>query len=519
MTLRLLVEQVQQRWGSQIGVIEGDERLTYDELITIGAAAARYLASAVGEARPRVAVVMDNRWEYLALDVGLALTGGVLVRCNARDSAADIAHVLRDSGCHAVVHTADLGALIEDAMRSVDHAPRLVELPAASAPDRREALERLGRGAHEDVPLPDVRADDAYRLMYTSGTTGAAKGVVVTHDQWRAAVIEHLFTGPLRDLPSEARLLHVTPLSHVAGGLFWPFMLAGAVQVVAPTADIAAAAALVARHGITHTFLVPTLVQRLLTLTPDIQRGLSTLERIYYAASPIDPGVLREAVARFGPIFAQGYGSTEAMWWLTYLSPEEHAAALAQNDLRRLASCGRPALGVELRLLNDEGDVVQVGELGEVATRGRHVARTYWGRGDVAVDGQGWFRTGDLGYADADGYVHLMDRKSDLIVSGGFNIYPREVELALSAHPAVAQCCVVGAPDPDWGEAVVAVVVPADGTVIDDGELLAFARAALAGYKRPRRVDVRAALPVTANGKIDRKAVRADFWVGRTRSI
>jgi acyl-CoA synthetase (AMP-forming)/AMP-acid ligase II len=519
MTLQVLVEQVEHRLGDRVGIIEGDEQLTYGDLIGLGRAMVRRIAASVGEQQPRVAAVMDNRWEYLALDAGLAAVGGVLVRCNSRDAADDIAYVLRDSGCHAVVHSAELSPLLDAALGRLEHSPLRITLPPSGAGDRRDAFARLGQEADEFSPPPDVRGTDVYRLMYTSGTTGTPKGVVVTHDQWRAAVLEHLFLGPLRDLGPGARLLHVTPLSHVAGGLFWPFMLAGAVQVVAPTADVATAAALVEQHGITHTFLVPTLVQRLLSLDDAGQQGLATLQRVYYAASPIDPAVLREAVARFGPIFAQGYGSTEAMWWLTYLEPAEHAAALAADDLRRLTSCGRPSTGIELRLVDDEGRPVATGELGEVATRGRHVARSYWGLGEVPLDEGGWFRTGDLGFADSEGYVHLMDRKSDLIVSGGFNVYPREVELALSAHPAVAQCCVVGAPDQDWGEIVAAVVVLEPGANADVGDLLSFGREVLAGYKRPRRVDVADALPLTSNGKTDRKAVRATYWTGRARTI
>jgi acyl-CoA synthetase (AMP-forming)/AMP-acid ligase II len=224
----------------------------------------------------------------------------------------------------------------------------------------------------------------------------------------------------------------------------------------------------------------------------------------------------------FGSIFAQGYGSTEAMWWLTYLPPEAHSEALERGNLARLASCGRPSLGVPVRILDEAGHDVTPGEPGEVTTRGRHVAQEYYGRGPVPREEpaeHGWFRTGDTGFLDQDGYLTLLDRKNDLIITGGFNTYPREVESALEQHPGIRACCVVGAPDAEWGEVVTAVVVTDPEAPVTEADVNAFARDKLAGYKQPRRIEFVDALPENSAGKIDRKVIRQRFWADQDRSI
>lgn len=526
MTLQDVIRATLARRGDAPLVTDGEERLSYADLVAAAAMIATHAREAAEPGRaPHVAALMDNRWEYLAVDLACAGFGCVLVRLNARDAVADIAWILAHSETTLLVYGAERAeqalAAVERA-RAAGHEVVMAELPDRSGShslgDLREAL-----GAPEPaVASRNATPSDTYRLMYTSGSTGEPKGVVVTHDQWLAAVMQHLLMDPLADVGDDAVLLHVTPLSHVSGGLFWPFSAVGARHVIAPSPELGDIAEAAERERATHLFLVPTLVSRLVHSASELHDPLRGLQRIYYAASPIAPEVLREGLDRLGPIFAQGYGSTEAMWWLTYLPPGAHEGALARGDLARLASCGRPSLGVPIAVLDDDGAEVPTGEPGEVATRGRHVAREYFDVGPVpraSEDPYAWFRTGDTGFVDEEGFLTLLDRKNDLIITGGFNTYPREVELALEQHPDVRGCCVVGTPDQEWGEIVTAVVVRAPGAHLSADEVMGFAQDRLASYKRPRRVEFVEALPENSAGKIDRKAIRAEFWTDRDRRI
>lgn len=526
MTLEDLVQATLRLRGDAPLVADGEEEVSYADIYDAAARIAALAQDVTSSGRrPHIAALMDNRWEYFAVDVACAAFGCVLVRLNARDNVADIAWILQHSETSLFVYGEERAEQALEAVsqaRAAGHEVAVAALPRCDGPHGPAELREAIGDRQALAATVQAAPDTLYRLMYTSGSTGEPKGVMVTHDQWLSAVLHHLLMDPLHDVGPDAVLLHVTPLSHVSGGLFWPFSAVGARHAIAPSPDLSAIAEVAQRRSATHMFLVPTLVSRLVEADERVASALSALSRIYYAASPIAPETLREGLSRFGSIFAQGYGSTEAMWWLTYLTPDAHRAALERGNLERLASCGRPSLGVPLRVVDDEGRVLGPGEPGEVVTRGRHVARAYWRRGEVPREGDGaygWFRTGDTGVFDDEGYLTLLDRKNDLIITGGFNTYPREVELALEQHPGIRECCVVGAPDPEWGEIVTAVVVADEKRPPTPAEVMAFAGERLASYKRPRRVEIIDRLPENSAGKIDRRAVRARFWTDQARRI
>lgn len=522
MNLQVVMQHACTRWRDRTGLIDGETGFTYGELASLARRTAAAIRAQAPGATPRVAALMGNRWEYAVIDLACAYGGFTLVRMNARDGAREIAYVLDDSVADVFIYAADFADAAQAALGQVEAGRhRIIELPAADAADRIAAFERLF-GQAGDLPAPQLSPETAYKIMYTSGTTGAPKGVIVTHDQWCCAVLQNLFLSPLADVAPEDCFLHVTPLTHVSGGLFWAFMLRGTRQVISPDTSLEAIVASVARHEVTRTFLVPTLVSKIAGATPDQQAVLRRLRRVYYAASPIGVQTLRRAVDLYGPIFAQGYGSTEAMWWLTFFHPDEHAQALESGNIERLSSCGRPGLGIELRIVDDAGRECAPGEIGEVATRGRHVARAYLNRGPVPRDeaiGEGWFRLGDIGYRDDDGFFYLVDRKNNLIITGGFNVYPAEVEAVLQACPGVGEACVLGAPDEHWGETIMAVVVRAPGSRLTAEDIIAYGRNELPDYKRPRRVEFVDELPINAGGKVDRRALRDALWGNRERKI
>lgn len=511
MTLQVLLKQIELRWHDRICVVDDDLALTYGETFDLARRVASLARHVTGKERPHVAALLGNRWEYVTLDLGCAMSGETLVRLNARDTARDIAYLLEDSHADCFIYSQDFAKVAAEALALSANKPKLVELPSGTAAARRPAFEAEVAAAPV-ADFPALRPSDPYKIMYTSGTTGKPKGVIVTHEQWMCAVVKNLFTGPLLDLDEASSILHVTPLTHISGGLMWPFMVRGGAQIISRDVSLDAICEAIEAHGVTHTFLVPTLVTRLLAATPAQQRSLRKLKRVYYAGSPIGVQSLKTAIDMFGAIFAQGYGSTEAMWWLTYMKPDEHRTALESGNHARLSSCGRPSFAVDLDIVDDEGRSVRVGELGEVATRGQHVARAYINKGPVPRDetiGPDWFRIGDIGYRDEEGYIYLVDRKNSLIITGGFNVYPGEVEGALASCSGIAECCVVGVPDEQWGEIITAVVVRAEGAALSERDVFAYARAHLADYRRPKRVHFADVLPQNSAGKVDRRAVKA----------
>lgn len=510
MTLQVLLNQIELRWSDRPCVIDGDLTLSFKETFDYARGVAALARQMTGKDRPHVAALLGNRWEYVMIDLGCAMSGETLVRLNARDTARDIAYILEDSHADCFIFSDDFAEVARQALDMVADKPVVVELPSGTPASRRAAFDQAIAAA----PAPDfpvLTPSDPYKIMYTSGTTGKPKGVIVTHRQWMCAVIQNLFVGPLNGLELGASILHVTPLTHISGGLMWPFMIRGGAQVISRDVTLEAICEAIEDYGVTHTFLVPTLVTRLLAATPDQQNSLRKLKRIYYAGSPIGVTSLKKAMDMFGPILAQGYGSTEAMWWLTYLSPEEHVAAIEQGNLQRLSSCGRPSLAVNLQLVDDDGKPVGVNELGEVVTSGDHVADEYINKGPVPRDGaigENWFRVGDIGYRDEEGYFYLVDRKNNLIITGGFNVYPGEVEGALTSCPGVSECCIIGVPDEQWGEVITAVIVRSKGSTLTAEDVIAYARAELAGYRRPKTVIFVDELPLNSAGKIDRRSVK-----------
>ena len=356
-------------------------------------------------------------------------------------------------------------------------------------------------------------------MRFTGGTTGRSKCAMYSPDMLlscRDGALVH----PELGFDSRTRMVHVTPLSHGSQMLFYPAFYVGGVNITMNNLDLEMWRSVVESEAVTHAFLVPTVLYRLLELQRAQPRDLSSLKTIIYGAAPMSPAKLQDLIECFGSVFVQGYGATEATMIVSLLGKNDHRTDGAAA-LKRLASAGRVTPGVEVFICDDQGNELPVGETGEIRIRCRAVVNGYYRNPEQSaaefVDGA--WRSGDLGYIDEGGYLFIVDRMKDMIISGGFNIYAVEVEAALASHPAVLMSAVVGAPHVEWGEAVHAEVILRPGAEATADELIAHVKGRLASYKAPKSVTLVSELPLSAVGKVLRRQVRDKYWAGRSRSV
>lgn len=466
----------------------GDVTATFADLDRASTAAARALVSSGVRPGDRVALLAHNGPEYVELLIACAKAGGVAVTLNWRLSRTEIADILADADPALIVAGEALAPLIATAP-----APVVVLGPAY----RDWVAQR-----DDTVELPGSRPTDMAVLLYTSGTTGRPKGVALTHAgvcHARRLAAEVYDFSPGDTMLVAMPLFHVGGLAHVAG----PLLQGGhAVLMAAPVPDEVLRS--IERHRVTHGFFVPTVIQSLLAAPGLADMDLSSLRRVMYGAAPISETLLSRAMTALRCDFLHAYGLTEAGGTVTALPPQDHDPGGPRAALLR--SCGRPVPWAEVGLFDPETrEPVATGQVGELWVRSAAVMTGYWHRpaetAEVLVDG-GWLRTGDAASRDAAGYLFIHDRYKDMIISGGENVYPAEVDNVLARHPAVAEVAVIGAPHEKWGETVHAVVVLAGGASATAEELIAFCRDRLAHYKCPTSVEFVSALPRNASGKI-----------------
>jgi long-chain acyl-CoA synthetase len=448
----------------------------------------------------RVAIVMRNRPEYLEALFAIWHAGLVAVPVNARLHRDEIAYILGDSGAAVVVtddeHADDVESLVGtvDTLQAAVLGPRWARLVAAAP-----------------APIVDRAPGDAAWLFYTSGTTGRPKGAVLTHRNLLMASLSYF--ADIDPVMPEDCILHAAPLSHGSGLYGLPHVARGAVSVLPHSGGVDGAeiAALLARWPGMSMFAAPTMVKRLAGDPAVAAADLSHLKTIIYGGAPMYLADLEHALDVFGPRLAQIYGQGETPMTITGLSKADHAERDHPRWRERLQSVGFPRTDVEVRVVDEEDRELPVGEVGEVVVRGDVVMAGYWNQPEATAETLrgGWLHTGDVGSFDADGYLTLRDRSKDLIISGGMNIYPREVEEALLRHPGVRAAAVVGRPDEEWGEAVVAFVVAADGAgppSVEDLDRTCLDQ--IARYKRPKEYRFVDALPMNNYGKVVKRELR-----------
>ncbi|RWA21025.1 fatty-acid--CoA ligase FadD8 [Mycolicibacterium elephantis] len=501
----------------------GDTTLTGGELadrISQYIQAFEALGAGTGTA---VGLLSLNRPEVLMI-IGAGQTQGYRrTALHPLGSLDDHAYVLDDAGVSSLIID-PVPMFVERALGLLEKVPSLKQiLTIGPVPQALTGVAvDLTAEAEKYPPRPlaaaDLPPDHIGGMAYTGGTTGKPKGVIGTVQSITTMTTIQLAEW---EWPEHPKFLMCTPLSHAGAAFFVPTIVKGGEMVVLSKFDPAEVLRVIEEQRITATMLVPSMIYALLDHPDSHTRDLSSLETVYYGASAMNPVRLAEAIRRFGPIFAQYYGQSEAPMVITYLAKGDH-------DEKRLTSCGRPTLFARVALLDSEGNPVPRGEVGEICVSGPLVSGGYWNKPEATAETfrDGWMHTGDLAREDSDGFYYIVDRTKDMIVTGGFNVFPREVEDVVAEHPSVAQVCVIGTPDEKWGEAVTAVVVlrpEADRSEEAIARMTAEIQAAVKERKgsvqSPKQVIVVDSVPVTALGKPDKKAVRAQFWKDADRAV
>jgi long-chain acyl-CoA synthetase len=499
-------------------MVDGDVRYDWRQFearIAGIAGGLRALGLAPGD---RVAMLGHNTHRYVEFLFATLWAGGIAVPVNTRWAGPEVRHALDDSGARILVADPDHAEAAE--ARREEGAALEHLILAADAGERRDGWhhwEDLAAGAPVDDALRGY--DDVACLFYTGGTTGRSKGVMLSH----ANLVTNSMTAMLNmGIREDTVHLHTSPMFHVAGGArAFSVTLAGGTHVMNPRFDVETFLATIERERVTITIIVPTMLARLVEYDGLERFDLSSLRLLSYGASPMPEALLRRAKERLPGIrFLQSYGMTELSPVATVLPPEYHV--FEGPDAGYTASAGQPVYNADLMILGDDERSVPTGGIGEVCVRGPMVMKGYWNLPELTADTLrgGWMHTGDAGYLDERGFLFIVDRVKDMIVSGGENVYSAEVEDAIYLHPDVAECAVVGVPSERWGEAVHAVVVPRAGTRPTAESIIEHCRTRIAGYKCPRTVEFREEeLPKSGPGKILKTELRAPHWAGRERRL
>jgi long-chain acyl-CoA synthetase len=482
-------------YGSRPAVLDGDVKITWREFYQQVERSAAFLASAGLARGERLAVLLSNSPAYLEIYYATAMAGIVIVPLNNRWGIEDFVFSVTDSGAKALMvdqRYAAIGQQIRDRVAGL----RLIRAGERAAAPRGD--------------WPEPAAEDLAGIFYTSGTTGGPKGAMLPH--------RSLFSNAILSYASGVQLgdvyLHAAPMFHLADGAGLHIAtFTGAAHCFVPVFDAAQTLAAIERYRVTSTILVPTMISLLLNHPDAGARDLSSLDRILYGASPMPMPLLMQAMKTFGCKFQQAYGMTEASPILTLLAPEDHRLENLDAEFAPVRSAGKPIVGMEIRVVDFDDRDVPVGEVGEIVARGGNIMQGYWNRPEInrEVLRGGWLHTGDIGAFDEHGFLHIRDRKKDMIKTGGENVYSPEVESVLAAHADVLEAAVIGVPHEKWGETIRAVVVLRPGASCTEESIIEHCRARMTHFKCPSSVVFTEALPKGGTGKIQKSILRSRF--------
>ena len=515
----LIRHQARELGGQSAFSFEGEE-LSFRDLHTGSSRAANALASLGIGRGDRVAYLGKNSHLYFEILAGAAKLGAVMTPVNWRLAKPEVIYVLNDCQAKVLFIGPGFDQQVKEIEDRLEHVSKIIgsEGPVGDYPGYPEWRD----GFDDTDPAVTIAMEDDAIQLYTSGTTGYPKGAILTHGSIFSSRIDDQDDPDLMDwqrrVDGEVSLMAM-PCFHISGtGFGLSALFGGSSTIVLAEYDPTQALDLIENYNISKIFMVPAAIQILLNHPRVGEVDFSNLKYIFYGASPIPLELMKQAMDVLGCGFVQMYGMTETSGTIVTLNPEDHVP----EGSPRMRSVGTPLKDVEIKVIDEGGNEVPAGTIGEIATRSPKNMKCYWNRPDATaetIDADGWLRTGDAGYLDEGGYLFIQDRVKDMIISGGENVYPAEVENALYAHPKVADVAVIGIPSEKWGEEVKACVVVKPGEDLNEADVIAHAREHIAGYKCPKSVDFIPALPRNPSGKILRKDLRAPYWEGKDRAV
>jgi long-chain acyl-CoA synthetase len=515
------LERAGRLFGEREAVVDGDLRWTYAELQQRVAGFDAALDGLGLNAGDVVGVLGMNSAAHLVSWMAIPRSGRVLNDLNFRLAPAELEFILGDSAARGLMVDdafLEVGRALADGCETVEH---LIYMGSGETPEG--CLSFTDLAATEGRRAATVDPDDIAGIFYTGGTTGLPKGAMLTHRNL-VSNAKHVLIALAYD--DDETYLHAAPMFHLANGAsVFALTWVGGRHVVIPAFEPELWLKTVAAEAVTRALLVPTMVNMVVNHAAIAGADLSSLRGMLYGASPMPEELLRTAMAAIPTDWFQGYGMTEASPLVTVLPPDTHRRGAAGEEpfAKRLRAAGQPIVGVEAEVRRDDGTPADVGEPGEIWVRGPNVMKGYWNRPEetaAALDADGWYHSGDAAYVDEGGYLFIVDRVKDMIISGGENIYCTEVENAVYQHAAVLECAVFGVPDEKWGERVHAAIVLKPDTSATQEQIIEHCRALIAGYKLPRSIDIHdEPLPKSGAGKLLKRELRKPFWEGRERQV
>ncbi|RJR49166.1 MAG: long-chain-fatty-acid--CoA ligase [Desulfobacteraceae bacterium] len=466
----------------------------------------------------RVAFLSQNRHQIIEAYYACFKAGLVGVPLNARASIPEVVQLLNNSEASVLIVGEELVEQVAERQKEIMTVKHYVATSTSN--ETMINYETLLDNASSDEPATKVGLNDIATIDYTSGTTGGLKAAMSTHGNWISQARKQLLI-PGIDLDKNSIMCHVAPLTHGTVTMVLPTLIRGGCNLIVSGFDPASLLETIEKKRVTHLMLVPTMINFLLTYPELAKFDLSSIKTIVYAASPMRVDKSMQAIKVFGPVLIQCYGLHESSGTLTYLPKEDHIHDGDENKIKKLSSAGIPIMESDVRVVDENGKDVKPGEIGEIVERGEDTMAGYWHDPELtaATIVDGWLHTRDMATVDEDGYIYIVDRKSDMIISGGFNIYPFEVEEVLCRHPDVVDAAVIGVPDDKWGEAVKAIVVLKAGAQVSEDQLIELCRQKLAAYKKPRSVEFVGDLPRNPTGKVLKRVLREKYWGGQQRMV